>query len=228
MNTTNRYLIDLDVLSAVEGNIHIYAVDLNNILFFMNAPHRSFFQSILKKDPLGLTLHELFEDNEEAAEYFTKENKLVSDTQKAHLFYNRMHQAHSTWLDLITIKIPIYHVNNTLAGVLGISHYVEKRTALPAHEMGLTKREIECIYLLLDGNTYKEIAKKMNISSRTVESYIVNVKNKLACESSHDLFNKLNKAQLKTDIKEMFNMSSTNLSVNTNEKRKKRARKKKK
>ena len=215
MNEKNRYLIDFDILSAFEGDAHIYATDLNNTILYMNLTARRFFKDTLIKDPDGVTIRDFFQGNEQTAELVETENKLVIDTEQAHLFYNRVHLAHSTWVDFITIKMPIYHTDNTLGGVLGISHYVEKRSALPAYEMGLTKREIECIYLLLDGNSYKDIAKKMQISSRTVESYLVNVKNKLACESSADLFDKLNRAQLKTDIKEMHNITSSNLSLNT-------------
>ncbi len=215
MNTKNRYLIDFDILSAVEGDTHIYATDLDNIIICMNLTARRFFKETFSKDPEGMTIREFFYGNEQAIEHIETENKLVSDTEKAHLFYNRVHLAHSTWIDFITIKMPIYHTDNTLAGVFGISNYIEKRSALPAFEMGLTKREIECIYLLLDGHPYKDIAKKMNISSRTVESYLTNIKNKLACENSADLFNKLNDAQLKTDIKDMIDMTSTHLSANT-------------
>lgn len=215
MNTKNRYLIDFDILSAIEDDTHIYATDLNNTIICMNITGRCFFKKTLAKEPDGLTIHELFEGNEQAIEHIETENKLVSDTQQAHSFYNRVHLAHSTWLDFITIKMPIYHTDNTLAGVLGISNYVEKRSALPAYEMGLTKREIECIYLLLEGLSYKDIAKKMGISSRTVESYLTNIKNKLGCENSAHLFDKLNHAQLKTDIKEMMDITSTHLSSNT-------------
>lgn len=215
MNTKNRYLIDFDILSTVEDDTHIYATDLDNTIICMNLTARRFFKKTLTKDPDGMTIRDFFQNNEQAIEHIETENKLVSDTEQAHLFYNRVHLAHSTWLDFITIKMPIYHTDNTLAGVFGISNYVEKRSALPAYEMGLTKREIECIYLLLEGNSYKNIAKKMKISSRTVESYLTNIKNKLACENSADLFNKLNHAQLKTDIKEMIDMTSTHLSSNT-------------
>jgi DNA-binding CsgD family transcriptional regulator len=211
MNKKNRYLIDLDILSDVESDTHIYATDLNNTILCMNLTAKHFFKNLLKPDPIGMTIREYFQDNEQAADLIEQENKLVCDTEKAHLFYTRAHLAHLSWIEFLTIKMPIYHVDNTLAGVFGISHYQEKRSALPAYEMGLTKREIECIYLLLEGHTYKEISKKMGISPRTVESYLNNVKNKLACEGSADLYEKLKDAQLQTNIKETINISTTSL-----------------
>lgn len=55
MNIKNRYLIDLDILSAVEGDTLLYAADLNNTLLFMNVTHRHFFKKIFQKEPDGLT-----------------------------------------------------------------------------------------------------------------------------------------------------------------------------
>lgn len=43
------------------------------------------------------------------------------------------------------------------------------------------KRESECIYLLFLGKTAKEIARHLNISSRTVEVYLNNIRLKLGC-----------------------------------------------
>jgi len=43
----------------------------------------------------------------------------------------------------------------------------------------LTKKQADCARLLAKGDTSKHIAKKMNISPRTVEGYILDIKNKL-------------------------------------------------
>lgn len=43
----------------------------------------------------------------------------------------------------------------------------------------LTPRQQECLYYLARGNSMKEIARYMNISSRTVEKYIEAVKYRL-------------------------------------------------
>jgi DNA-binding CsgD family transcriptional regulator len=51
----------------------------------------------------------------------------------------------------------------------------------------VTKREKECINGLIDGLTAKEIAKILNISHRTVEKYIENIKFKLECKNLKQL-----------------------------------------
>ncbi len=54
----------------------------------------------------------------------------------------------------------------------------------------LTKREVECLFLLIHGKTAKEIAKFLNISFRTVETYIEKIKNKLQVESRSEIIEK--------------------------------------
>lgn len=48
---------------------------------------------------------------------------------------------------------------------------------------GLSEREFECLFYLLRGRTFKEIADTLSLSSRTVESYINSIKMKWQCDS---------------------------------------------
>ncbi len=52
-------------------------------------------------------------------------------------------------------------------------------------------RELDCIRLLLFGYSYKHIANKLNLSSRTVEGYIEKIKIKLNCHNKQRLIDKL-------------------------------------
>jgi len=56
----------------------------------------------------------------------------------------------------------------------------------------LTARELECIHWLIRGKTVPEIGVILNISKRTAEDYIANVKDKLGCYTLFQLGNKLN------------------------------------
>lgn len=51
----------------------------------------------------------------------------------------------------------------------------------------LTSREIECLTFLVKGDTAKMVARKLNISNRTVEGYIVSLKRKLHCRNKGEL-----------------------------------------
>lgn len=64
----------------------------------------------------------------------------------------------------------------------------------------LTIREEKFGYLLLQGKTAKEIAQDMNISPRTVESYLITLKHKLNCENKTTLILKLSQMFAITSI----------------------------
>lgn len=55
----------------------------------------------------------------------------------------------------------------------------------------LSTRQIECAQLVLSGYSYKCIANKLNLSSRTVEYYVQNMKEKLDCANKQELIDKL-------------------------------------
>ncbi|MFT6834741.1 MAG: DNA-binding CsgD family transcriptional regulator [Francisellaceae bacterium] len=55
------------------------------------------------------------------------------------------------------------------------------------YNLKFTSRELECITFLLKGNTSKQIANELNISFRTIEVYIEQLKFKLNVKSKNDL-----------------------------------------
>lgn len=57
------------------------------------------------------------------------------------------------------------------------------------NEITLSPREYECLKLLSHGDTSKEVARSLEISSRTVETHLINAKIKTQIYSTTDLFN---------------------------------------
>lgn len=51
----------------------------------------------------------------------------------------------------------------------------------------LTRRELQCLFYLAKGYSAKKIAKKFNISPRTVETHVNNLKDKFSVSSKSDL-----------------------------------------
>jgi DNA-binding CsgD family transcriptional regulator len=60
----------------------------------------------------------------------------------------------------------------------------------------LTKRELECVNLTLKNKTCREIGELLDLSTRTVENYLDNIKAKLNCNNRHELFIKLDQVKL--------------------------------
>lgn len=50
-----------------------------------------------------------------------------------------------------------------------------------------TKREAECMVLLLKGKTINKVASELILSPRTIEFYLKNMKNKLGCHTKFEL-----------------------------------------
>jgi DNA-binding CsgD family transcriptional regulator len=65
-----------------------------------------------------------------------------------------------------------------------ISHYKVQSEHNPFH---FSKREKECIFYLLRGKTTKQTSEILNLSKRTVDYYIENIKNKTGCRSKSEL-----------------------------------------
>jgi DNA-binding CsgD family transcriptional regulator len=66
----------------------------------------------------------------------------------------------------------------------------------------LTQREINCIMYLLQNKTAHETAESMNLSRRTVESYLDNIKIKLDCDNKIDLLKKLKENKFLFSLRE--------------------------
>lgn len=64
------------------------------------------------------------------------------------------------------------------------------RNNLLAKSYDLTLREAECLFYLLRGKSAREIGNQLNISPKTVEYYIANVKIKLKTTTRENLFQK--------------------------------------
>lgn len=54
----------------------------------------------------------------------------------------------------------------------------------------LSKRELDCVYFITRGFTSKQIGKKLNLSHRTIETYIENIKNKFYLKSKFEIAEK--------------------------------------
>lgn len=67
---------------------------------------------------------------------------------------------------------------------------IAKKYAVKDNMHLLSERQKECLYYLLRGATAKEIAKKLDLSFRTIEDYIELIKDKFQCSSKTSLIEK--------------------------------------
>ncbi len=60
-----------------------------------------------------------------------------------------------------------------------------------SNKISLTKRQLECCHLLMQGKTIKEMASIIGLSIRTVEDYLTHIRVKLGCRNKTELIIKL-------------------------------------
>ena len=109
-------------------------------------------------------------------------------------YYNKL-------ISYTSYKVPFKTTKKTL-GVIGFSVPVngflsditptfdEAQPNIASQSVNLTSRQADCLYYLAQGMTAKAIASTLQLSVRTVEHYIENIKHKLGCYSRSDLINK--------------------------------------
>lgn len=77
----------------------------------------------------------------------------------------------------------------------GLSHIqADKPLIISGRTTQLSAREVECIQLLYEVGSAKHVAKELNISYRTVEKHIENIKQKLECRTQLELLTQLQEA----------------------------------
>lgn len=112
------------------------------------------------------------------------------------------------WKHFLSCKNPLFDSHGNVVGLAGASIEVSKNcqtkiveTYLEKIEKIITfnsnksfpklaKREIECLYFMIRGMTAKQIGKLLNLSFRTIETYIENMKLKLNCCNRSELIGK--------------------------------------
>ncbi len=67
----------------------------------------------------------------------------------------------------------------------------DNRNLFLSNKVSLSKRQLECCHLLMQGKTTKEMASALGLSIRTVEDYLNHIKAKLGCRNKTELIIKL-------------------------------------
>ncbi len=97
------------------------------------------------------------------------------------------------WVDNAKIEYFLYKESKSQMDVLKrnffkktpVHQYQVEQPNLPSAK--LSTQELNCIFFLLNNKTTKEIASKINVSQRTAEAYLENIRNKTGCQSKQDL-----------------------------------------
>lgn len=149
--------------------------------------------------------------NNESAHFAVKADKSVMAQETVNICEHELEHNDGANHQYLTIKSPWYQ-NQKLMGVFGCSitlgihplatslQYIAELSLLGVNAFNtevandgimLSKQEFFLAKLFLTGLTAKEIAKRLNLSHRTVEAYLINIKTKLHCKNKTELVVKL-------------------------------------
>jgi DNA-binding CsgD family transcriptional regulator len=214
MNPISDLYLKIENFYNLQSLVHVFMFDNKNSFCYANEIQLTFIEETLKinkKDIIGMPIEQILAYAPESAKILIQENETVRQLNQAKQFYNSMVFNEIYHVEMITIKFPVYDKDNKIAGVFGIGHFLNRFSFTRAHELGLAKRETECLFYILEGKSNKEIAKYMKISFRTVENYVENIKHKLNCSTKSEVILSALKSKITNNTKD--DIISTNRPV---------------
>jgi DNA-binding CsgD family transcriptional regulator len=191
-------------LGALElAPIHIHCKDLTGKYMSSNA--RVWRDAGLngRSDLLGRTDLDMDFLSENEAASFRALDKFVITSKQTHFFSQTVTLANNKKHIALNHKTPLYSQSNKVAGVISFGVVIEQAessffdSSYPMLNLIfssrvdliqlLSARQLSCLYYLVAGFSYKEIAIKLRLSPRTVENYIDAIKTKLDCPTRSNL-----------------------------------------
>lgn len=150
------------------------------------------------------------------APFYQSMDKKVIDEQQPLLFIENITTSDQNLLSALTYKIPLQLLSQKTM-VFGMSFIINQGDSIPELLHGMrvpfnvntkkivlqerkvsnsimtnrvSQRQAECLYYLVKGMSARQIADEIGLSKRTIEAYIIILKQKFNCISKYELINK--------------------------------------
>lgn len=182
-------------LLSMDGEVHdtpflFFLKDLKGRYLDANQSKLHYFGFKNRSDIVGLTDFDLCMTEQQAIQIRENDKKIVI-TAKSKAFLETATVAANRTLQGISFKTPLRIKSNKIIGSFGVTFVLPEFTAqegVPNHYIPmLSKKQNQCLNLLVQGLKIKEIAKQMHLSPRTIEHYLEAIKAKLNCSSRAEL-----------------------------------------
>jgi DNA-binding CsgD family transcriptional regulator len=164
---------------------HFYIMDQKGNALYYNDTCSAFLSSDSSLDLSNqFNTYDLIPVKE--ADQIKQNNLQVLQFQKEIIFQESFTYNNNETKTAISIKTPFRDMKRNLRGIIGISFIKIANTAVSGLK-ALTPNKIDCLYYLIKGYSYREMAIKMHLSARTIEHYIEELYDKYNCTKRHEL-----------------------------------------
>lgn len=181
------------IFQAAQSNVllndlprHFYILDRAGRALYINETCTDFLRS---NDSLDLTYkfntYDLIPLEE--ADQVKKYNESVLKNQKEMIFQERFtYDKHQT-KTAISIKAPFRDFKRNIRGIIGVSFILGSNICYLDGSTELTPKKIQCLFFLVKGYTYAEIADAIHLSPRTIEHYMDDLYERFDCTKRYEL-----------------------------------------
>ncbi len=206
-----KYNIDVESLLSTPGKVHVYWKNENGLYLGCNDLSAERANLSSRTEIIGISDCDIPYNVWHLAKL--QDIEVMHSKETKYFFNTATYNNFPDFIDYFTIKSPLFNQDNKLVGVFGISYYLSetdtknKLAALlcsdisvetskihnalsnihAGKELCLSKRQAECLFYLVRGMTYKQIANVIGLSHKTVEHHIQTLKIKLNCKNKSQL-----------------------------------------
>lgn len=186
--------INLDINTLMKLDAHVFVLDHNLKFQLCNDRVADFWKLANINDIKGYSHKELTEQHDVVVDYQSFIQDDIDVLQSGMPKFNICEPPIKTDDGRVnfyrTNLLPIQNKNNDCIGVLGVSQCIQRERQqglecinqtieLDSRYEQLTRREKVILQQLVTSHTTKHVANRLNLSNRTVESHINNIKRKL-------------------------------------------------
>ncbi len=190
----------LNILEQLSG--YIAWKDINHNYLGCNRNLAKIYGFNHPEQIIGMRDEDLCLTSEEALAFYQDYDKLALAGQTANVIHNI--GSHNKNKSFLLEKKPLYDDKNHVTGIIfqccelkeNIIHHLNKNNLKSSKAynigtfeniFGLSTRELECLFCVIHGLTAKRIAEVLQLSKRTIEFYISNIKNKFGSSNKSEL-----------------------------------------
>lgn len=123
--------------------------------------------------------------------YFKEKMKSCNHLSEAYNFKFTLDQNDANYHYPANLILPNEKTKLDFLSEIGISNVKTDIFRERISTLNISSREKECLYLWVRGKSTSHIAKELNLSNRTIASYLINIKNKLNASTKIELIDKV-------------------------------------